>query len=529
MPRRLVVIAVLVLAAAWAATALLTIEDDGGGEEHPSYVVELDSAFGLTEGGEVKVGGVPRAGSVKEFRLDEEADPVKALVEIEITKPGFQRFRVDAGCDVRQQSLIGEYYLDCQPGRERQTLANGDRVKLKNNSSVIPTDLVSNIMRLPYRERFRLIISHLGAGLAGRPEELNEVIRRAHPGLRETTEVFEILADQNRVIRDFIRDSDQVSEEVFPRRRDLSRWARETAETTTVQASRRDDLARQWNRLPTYLNELKPASAQLGRTASRQIVALRELQDAAPALNRFLTELAPFSDASRVSTRALGQQAHTGIRVFRESFDEVRQLRALAKDSPRLAKPLRQLLQTLDDRSRSVEEDPLARRTAPPAPDKTAYRDGQGFTGYEAILNYVYYQTLAINAFDDIGHLLRIVLLQSRVCARYFNDPTIQERDRCAGRRLGPSSPNLYGQPDPTTDGTASRERSQRRQRVGYRGRGAPEAPPVPGERDISRPQIVLPPETQGLIDSLSGPDAPAPRGEQAPTALQTLDFLLAP
>jgi ABC-type transporter Mla subunit MlaD len=527
MPRRLVVIAVLVLAAAWAATALLTIEDDGD-EGAPRYVVELDSAFGLTEGGEVKVGGVGRAGKVNEFRLDEEVEPVKALVEIEITKPGFQRFKLDAGCDVRQQSLIGEYYLDCQPGTHRQALENGDRVKLENNSSVIPTDLVSNIMRLPYRERFRLIISHLGAGLSGRADELNEVIRRAHPGLRETTEVFEILADQNTAIRDLVRDSDRVSEAVHPRRRDLSRWAKETAETTTIQASRRDDLARQWNRLPTYLSELKPASRQLERTASRQIVALRELQDAAPVLQRFLEELGPFSDASRVSTRALGEQALTGIRVFRKSFDEVRQLRELAEDAPRFAKPLRQLLQTLDDRSRSVEEDPLARQVAPPAPDKTAYKDGQGFTGMEAILNYIYYQTLAINGFDEVGHVLRIAVVQSRVCARYFNDPTVQERDRCGGVRIGRSSPNLYGQPDPTRDGTAARERSQPARRVGRRGRGAPEAPPVPGERDLSRPQFVLPPGVQGLVDSLQGAGGRAPQQEQAPS-LEALDFLLAP
>ena len=59
-------------------------------------------------------------------------------------------------------------------------------------------------MRRPYRERFRLIISELGAGLAGRPEDLNEVIRRAHPALRETTETLAVLRRQNTMIRDFI-------------------------------------------------------------------------------------------------------------------------------------------------------------------------------------------------------------------------------------------------------------------------------------------------------------------------------------
>ena len=43
-------------------------------------------------------------------------------------------------------------------------------------------------MRRPYRERFRLIITELGTGLAGRPDDLQEVLRRAHPGLRETSQ-----------------------------------------------------------------------------------------------------------------------------------------------------------------------------------------------------------------------------------------------------------------------------------------------------------------------------------------------------
>jgi hypothetical protein len=151
----------------------------------------------------------------------------------------------------------------------------------------------------------------------------------------------------------------------------------------------------------------------------------------------------------------------------------------------------------------------------------------------EALLNYIYYQTLGINAFDDIGHVLRIVLISNQ-CSRYFTDPTFQERQRC-GSRLGTSAPGLRNedgsrQPDPTEDGTAARERNQEGRQVGYRGPGEPEAPPIPGQRDLSQPQIVLPPSVQGLLDELNGPDEPS-RQDQAPglPELQALDFLLAP
>ena len=45
-----------------------------------------------------------------------------AVVEAKITEPGFESFRADASCNIRQQSLIGEYFVDCQPGSSREEL-----------------------------------------------------------------------------------------------------------------------------------------------------------------------------------------------------------------------------------------------------------------------------------------------------------------------------------------------------------------------------------------------------------------------
>ena len=122
-------------------------------------------------------------------------------------------------------------------------------------------------MRRPYRERFRLILSELGTGLAGRPEDLNEVIRRAHPALRETSETIAILRRQNTVIRDFIRDADQVSLKVEPVKEQVAKWAREAEDGPAIQASRSEELGRYYNRLPRFLAELRPTMAELERTA----------------------------------------------------------------------------------------------------------------------------------------------------------------------------------------------------------------------------------------------------------------------
>jgi ABC-type transporter Mla subunit MlaD len=437
----------LAVAVGLAATAL-AFALTGASEEGATgkkYGVILDNAFGLTEGGEVKVGGVT-AGTIVDFKLTDD-EPVKVRVRIEVTESGFDSLRTDAECAVRQQSLIGEYFLDCQIGKAKAELPEDGIVPVEQTSSTIPLDLLQTVQRRPYRERFRLILSELGTGLAGRPEQLNEVIRRAHPALRETTQTLAILARHNRIIRDFIQDADRVSHAVAGRRRDIVRWAKEASETAAVQATRREDIARQWNRLPVFLPELQATTARLEATADEQIPLLRRLRTAAPKLEEFLAELAPFAKASRGSLRALGDASVSGSRAIEESREEIEQLRLIAADAPKFARPLRQLLQALDDRSRSTEPDPLAAELAPPAPDKTAYQEGQGFTGFEALWNYFYYQALGTNAFDDVSHLLRIAAIQSP-CAAFTPKPTEKQIENCSSW-LGPRQPGVNAE-DPT-------------------------------------------------------------------------------
>ena len=441
--RRLTVIFAVLAAIAGAFVASGQGDNKTQGKR---YKVVVDNAFGLTDGGEVKIGGVT-AGVMRDFELTND-DPVKVAVLIEVTKTGFDALKTDATCDVRQQSLIGEYFLDCQIGRIGDELPDGGTIPVEQTSSTIPMDLIQSVSRRPYRERFRLIISQLGAGLAGRPQELNEVIRRAHPALRETNQTLAILARQNQVIKDFIRDADRVSHTVAARRQNLVRWAKEASETATVQASRAEDLARNWNRLPVFLAELRPTMLRLQQAADEQIPLLVRMRTAAPRLEAFLAALGPFATASRGSFRALGNASKAGRRAIVESREEIGRLRQLSRDAPGLARPLRQFLQAIDDRSRSTEEDPLAAELAPPPPDKTAYRAGQGFTGMESFWNYVYNQALAINGFDDISHMLRIVAIQSSECAPYNPNPDQTAIDQCAAW-LGPSQPGV-NRPDPT-------------------------------------------------------------------------------
>jgi virulence factor Mce-like protein len=422
----------------------------GSGSSDRTYKIAFDNAFGLSEGGDFKVAGV-RAGSTSEIEVVRGTRPL-ALVTAKVTEPGFADLRRDARCEIRPQSFIGEYFVDCQPGSSRRRLPDGGRVPVSQTSSTIPLDLVNNIFRRPYVERLRLIIGELGAGFAGRSDDLNAALRRAHPGLRETNQTLRILAGQTRTIERVVRQADTVVGALARRRRDVSRFVREAGGTAAVAAGRRQELAQAFERLPAFLGRLNPYMLRLGQLATVQQPILRDLRASAGDLDTFLVRLPRFATAGRPAFAALGRAAVAGRRAVVATRDDLDELSRFASATPALAKPLRQLLESIDDRRRAVRPDPRAAATDPPAPDKTHISRGRaGFTGMEAVWNYFFWQALSTNALDDVGHILRLqVTAEPGGCSEFFGARAGNEEtyDACS-QWLGPYQPGINA-PDPT-------------------------------------------------------------------------------
>jgi ABC-type transporter Mla subunit MlaD len=556
--RRLASLAFVLLACA----AVVVMSGAGGKNSESNKTVKMafSNAFGLTEGGDLRVGGVI-AGSTDTFDVSKGPEcqlghpnrqPRRAcaVVTATVKEPGFTSFRTDATCAIRQQSLIGEYYVDCQPGSAKQNLPSGKIIPDTRTSSTIPTDLVNNVLRRPYRDRLRLIIAELGTGLAGRPDDLAMLLKQAHPGLRATDHTLKILASQTQTIKNFISDSDTVVAQLEAKKHEVARWIKTAGRTAEISATRRSAIAAGFQKLPTFLDELKPTMARLGQLTDVQTPLLQKLQASAPQLTTLFARLGPFSNASRPAFRSLGALSTIGNKAFRDSADEIATLRKLAADAPAVGKPLRQFLQTLDDRGRATDQDPRAAATAPPAPDPTSNAKGRGFTGLEGILNYIYWQTLSINEFDGLGHFLRVLGINDPNCSPFTADARPASRGgqnqnadaarKCASY-LGPNQPGVTT-PDFTANGAsasaAAAAAAQANQKPvskpgSPRGAGQPEAPPVKGQPDYSHPNPTLPPSVQELLNGLSGqhgtatPSTPALPSNVNPA--QALDYLLGP
>jgi virulence factor Mce-like protein len=490
--------AILALVTALGAYVVLTAGFGSGAQN--AYSVELDNAFGLIQGGDLKIAGV-RAGQITKISLDRRTK--HALVQFRIDRSGFGSLRADVHCESRPQSLIGEYFLDCLPGTSPRRLAPGARIPVTQTASTIAPDLVNDILREPQRDRLRIIVSELGAGVAGRGPELNAAIRRAIPALRETDKTLKLLGDQNQLLADLTVNADKVVGDLAANRRDVGRFVVKAGDAAQASAERRPQLAAGLQKLPGFLEQLQPTMKSLGEVADRQTPALRQLDASAPQLTRFFDLLAPFSQASRPAIRSLGQAALTGDKAVKAAPPTVALLNGVAQGTPEVGKDLAIVLEHLDDRKNAVEKDPRS-------------PGGQGYTGLEALLQYVYDQTTSTAIYDQNSHIFKVGLFASR-CANYADAEAVKKDPSLAqecGSYLGPNQPGVTSPDatrfdDPQSD--ASKAVSRHRSDPAQRPPDAPKPPVEPAPAAPSVPGVgggggVKPP-----VDLPAAPKLPAP------------------
>ncbi|MBA3264533.1 MAG: MCE family protein [Thermoleophilaceae bacterium] len=459
--RRLIYICLFVAIVPWIVIGIVRESSDNDTLEHYYVRAVFDNAANLVSGEDVKVAGVP-VGVVQGLEV---TDDKKAAVTLLIDDAEFIPWKQDAKCVIRPQGLIGEKFVECEPGStSAEPLAQiedgdgeGERLlPLANTSSPVDIDLLNDIMRLPYRQRFAILLSEFGTGLAGRGDELNEVIHRANPALRETDKLLAVLADQNRVLANLARDSDAALGPLARERRRVSDWIVQANATGEASAERRGDIRLGINRLPAFLRKLRPLMADLDELAKQGTPLLRDLGTAAPQMDDLIKGLGTFSEAGRKSFPSLGDALERGRPALIRARPVIQDLRRLGREAAPATDDLDKLTASLQ---------------------KTG--------GVERINEFLYYLSLSTNGFDAIGHYLRAglitnscstyVLRSATGCNAKFYDPfsgpasaSLEPRnakfDKTARRSRGSVSPQgtlLQGLLGAPGDADQTRERDQ--------------------------------------------------------------------
>jgi ABC-type transporter Mla subunit MlaD len=407
MRRIATILATLAVAAVVAAVASSASRGSGP----PPYQVRAifdDAAFAVP-GEDVRVAGAP-IGSIQSLNVCTKpscpaSSPAnKAAVTIKINNPEFTPFHANAHCAIRPQSLIGEKYVDCQPGTsstpELKKITGGDGagtylLPLANTSSPIDTDIVQDVSQQPIRERFALILNELGTGLAGRGSDLNDVIHRANPALGQTDKVLKILAHQNKVLARLASESDAVLAPLARVKRQLGDFVVQANTTSVASAARAADISRTFQLFPEFLRQLRPLVADLGKLADQGTPLMASLAQSAGAVSRQFQNLAPFARAARPALIDLGNSSQQSQPALLATIPLAKKLNNLGTQAEPAAKSLDQLTSSLDQ------------------------------TGaIEYLMSLLYYGTSATNIFDSVGHFARNYPLVGS-CPAYARRPVL--------------------------------------------------------------------------------------------------------
>ncbi len=496
--RRIVAGLALVLAVGFFALRSATASSDNSALG--TYKIEFDNAFGLVTGADFKVAGV-QAGTISSIGLPPACTAgntraCQALVTVQVTQGGFGQFHSDAFCQSRPQSLIGEYFIDCQPGGAGPVLPPGSTIPVTHTQSTIPADLLQNVLRLPYRQRLTLIINELGAGVAGRSGDLQAALRRAVPALSETDNLLRLLADDSRTLQQLTVSADTVVTALANNKSQVQRFITGADNTATATATQQANLASTLRQLPGFLEQLQPALADLSVAARANQPVLANLNAAAPQLAVLLQNLPGFSRAALPAVKSLGQASIVGKSAVQAASPTVADLNAFARHTPELAQNLAIVLRDLDDRGRAVEPDSRS-----PA--------GKGYTGLEALLQYVFNQTLAINTFGPFGHLLAVDSFVDPKCSPYATPPTIAINLK----QFGPSYRQCYAWLGPNQPGVNETDPTNSHACVPDPG-GAP-----PGERgpNTTACKLIAPDVASGERTATATHARPQPRASSTP------------
>jgi phospholipid/cholesterol/gamma-HCH transport system substrate-binding protein len=401
--------------AALAVTVLLATAAGGSGGSYTVRAI-FDDAGNLVSGEDVLIDGV-KAGKVGEVVPTPQA---KAAVTLEIENPGFQDFREDATCVIRIQSLIGEKDVDCLPTQPRpegtplppplRKIPSGQEgageylLPVQRTSSPIDVDLLGDINRLPEAQRLTIIINEFGAGLAGRGSDLNVVIRRANPALRELERVLGILASENQTLVKLAEDSDKALTPLAGVKGRVSDFVKQSNIVSRATANQRGALARDLELFPTFLRELGPAMERLGRFAEQTTPTFTDLGIAAPGINKVFQNLGPFSTSSIKFFESLGHTSKTigpSVVASRAFFKRFQTLGAAAK---------------------------------PFSENSSAFFTSVRETGgIERLVDAIFNGAGVTNGYDALGHFLRGALVVVPTCLSY----AVAATPGCNGRFSG--------------------------------------------------------------------------------------------
>jgi len=408
----------LVLAAfvGFTAAIFLALFNLGGGVDvgkRYRVSVVVPTALQLSDNADVRSAGV-RIGSVQRIA----GRGATAVLELALDADHAPIHR-DARVQVRAKTLVGENYVDLEPGTGAP-VPDGGELPITRTKPATQLDDILSTFSPRRRARLQRLLSGVGPGLGD-----SRAVGRAISGVSELLEggkrIAPALDDERDALRGLVADLGVVFRAVGERRDQIAQLVGAARRSATLVAGEDRALRAGLRELPPTLKQVRSTTSRLARVGGH----------AGPVLDNLTVSLRRL----RPAVDELPQTAHVTLGALRELSAAAPATRSLLRALRRAGDPVAAFVPALDGVLRDLR--PALAFLAPYAKDAASF-----------------FATLgqAATATDAVGHLARLQPILNPSALTLAGETERKALEALVGagaaRLLDLSGTNIYPKPD---------------------------------------------------------------------------------
>ncbi len=331
------------IAALAAVVVLVVVLVTGGGDDKYVVYAKFTDAGGILKNYNVKVGQVA-AGKITEITLDKDDN---AVAKMEMDKGAFP-IGQGATAKVRPVNLLGEKYVDLDPGDLRKPVESGVTIPVSKTGSPIELDDALNVLDPDTRGAMRIIINEAGLTMAGRGADFNQTLEDLPPALDATRALIDQVNDENVRLKQLIVQGDRVLRTVTPKADDLGDLVSSAADALETAAQRRQALGQTVQDAPQALASLRTTLSKLQDASGQLAPAADDLRATSPQLVETLRRVPAFTKDAKATLQEIRKVSPQLSKLGRRSTPTLRELRPTLARVSQFSRDLRPLVDTLD-------------------------------------------------------------------------------------------------------------------------------------------------------------------------------------
>ena len=270
---------------------------------HSPYTASalVPDALNIVNNSDVRRDGV-KIGRVRKI----EPDGQVSRITFEIEKKSQADLYKNATVRVRTKTLVGESYLDVDPGTPAAgKLANKATLPLTQAKEIVPLERILSTLDDKTRAEVRRNLKGIGVGLEGNGQNLNKLFGSINPFVTNGGRLGRILVPQRRQLAALIDNTGQVLGALGERTAAFRSLAVD-AKTTAEAVNQRDAQFRQTlKEIPATLDQAQTSVRKLASFSSTATPVFRSLKLSSRQLSPAVEDLGPVAKSTRTLFREL--------------------------------------------------------------------------------------------------------------------------------------------------------------------------------------------------------------------------------